>query len=94
MNFFIVSLKQEMRCKLLHEITLTVLVTQLFLILILTRPSHTELFRMHLEMLKVNPVKEIENLKGTVSVIPSDPLCKHVNARFTTVSLKALFETV
>ena len=33
-------------------------------------------------------------LKGTVSVISSDPPCKDGNARFTTVSLKALSDQV
>ena len=32
--------------------------------------------------------------KGTVSLIPSDPLCKDGNARFTTVPLKALSDQV
>ena len=30
-------------------------------------------------------------MKGTVSVITSDPPCKDGNVRFTTVPLKALF---
>ena len=32
----------------------------------------------------------MSRLKGSVSTISSDPLCKYVNARFTTVPLKVL----
>ena len=36
----------------------------------------------------------ILNVKGTVSVISSNPQCKVSNARFTTVGLQALSEQV
>ena len=40
-------------------------------------------------------ILEIEiDVKGTVSVISSDPSCKDGNARYTIVALKALYDQV
>jgi len=36
--------------------------------------------------------EEKRDVKGTVSGIISDPLCKDGNARFTTCTLKTLFD--
>ena len=37
---------------------------------------------------------DFHKIKGTVSVISSDPPCKDGNARFTTVPLKALSDQI
>ena len=37
-----------------------------------------------------NPPKKSDALKGTLSIISSDPPCKDANAQFTTVPLKPL----